>query len=70
MANDRFHYGFFIDYLAFEHFTTSNGQCVFAIDALNPDAGDIFVYVSKLSRQNEWLLNADKSANNPIYTLF
>lgn len=68
VANDRFHYGFFIDYPAFEHFT-SNGQCVFAIDALNPDAGDVFVYVSKLSRQNEWLLNADKSANNPISTL-
>lgn len=55
VANDRFHYGFFIDYPAFEHFT-SNGQCVFAIDALNPDAGDVFVYVSKLSRQNGNLL--------------
>lgn len=68
VLNEKFHYGFFIDYPPFEHLN-SNAQCIFAVDMLHPDAGDVFVYLSKLSKQHYWLHHADKSAKNPIYAL-
>lgn len=64
--HDGFAYGFYIDYPPFEHFDNKN-QCIFAIDSLHQDAGDVFVYLSKLSKQEYWLHQPQQS--NPISTL-
>lgn len=69
-VNPKFDYGFYIEYPAFEHLHIPPGSGIyFPVDLLHTEAGNVFMYVSKISNQDVLLNSPDLGANNPLLSL-
>lgn len=64
-----FRYGFYIEYPAFEHVPHKDDTPYpYIVDALHPQAGNVFAYLAKLSGQEKLLFDLDDN-NNPLLRL-
>lgn len=66
-THPAFRYGFYLEYPAFEHIPHQS-DAVYAIDALHPQAGNVFAFLSKLSGQEDWLFDSGEG-RNPLLML-
>ncbi|WP_274572459.1 hypothetical protein [Neisseria leonii] len=67
-SHQGFSYGFYVEYPAFENIRKPE-NVYFVVDALHPEAGNVFTYLAKLSGQEEWLYDPGSGAANPILSL-
>lgn len=64
-----FPYAFYLEYPDFRHLPQTNPQAVFAIDHLHAEAGNVFVFLCRVSGQDRLMSDFSLGEANPILGL-